>query len=287
MPLKRTLRALAAAVLLAGALQAPGAAATPLRVGGDPNYRPYHYLAEDGTPQGFDVAVMQAIARERGLAPRFEFGEWGRMLDRLERGEVDAVPMFISPDREQRFGFSRPFLRRHHLLYGRRGQQVGSPDQLAGKRVAVQFGGLAWEWLISEQADAVLRPMNDEAAALAAVAAGDADFALLPADIAERALAERDLGDVQPVGPPWLERNYAFGVNPARPELVGEIDAGLQALEASGELGRLQQQWLKPAGAPAPKSEPLPVWLPMVPVALVLLGALVFALRRHAAAGRD
>lgn len=269
-----------AALLLALAwLPAQAAAPQPLRVGGDPNYRPFHYLAEDGTPQGFDVAVMQAIARERGLSPRFEFGEWGRMLDRLERGEVDAVPMFVSEDRAQRFRFSRPFLRRHHVLYGRRGQQVGTPDQLAGRRVAVQFGGMAWEWLINEQADAVLRPMNDEAAALAAVAAGNADFALLPSDIAERAIAQGGLDELQPVGPPWLERNYAFGVNPARADLVAELDAGLEALEASGELARLQQEWLQPATA-REKNEPLPVWLPMVPVALVLLGALGFVLRR-------
>lgn len=272
-----------AALLLALAwLPAQAAAPQPLRVGGDPNYRPFHYLAEDGSPQGFDVAVMQAIARERGLSPRFEFGEWGRMLDRLERGEVDAVPMFVSEDRAQRFRFSRPFLRRHHVLYGRRGQQVGTPDQLAGRRVAVQFGGMAWEWLINEQANAVLRPMNDEAAALAAVADGSADFALLPSDIAERAMAQGGLDEVQPVGPPWLERNYAFGVNPARTGLVAELDAGLEALEASGELARLQQRWLQPAAA-REKEEPLPVWLPMVPVALVLLGALGFVLRR----GRD
>ncbi|WP_374472635.1 transporter substrate-binding domain-containing protein [Arenimonas sp.] len=275
------------AVLLLALACLPAQAAAPqsLRVGGDPNYRPFHYLAEDGTPQGLDVAVMQAIARERGLSPRFEFGEWGRMLDRLEHGEVDAVPMFISEDRAQRFRFSRPFLRRHHVLYGRRGQQVGTPDQLAGRRVAVQFGGMAWEWLISREANAVLRPMNDEAAALAAVAAGNADYALLPSDIAERAIARGGLDEVQPVGPPWLERNYAFGVNPARPELVAELDAGLAALEASGELARLQQRWLQPAAA-REKSEPLPVWLPMVPVALVLLGALGFVLRRGGA-GRD
>lgn len=272
-------------LLMLAWLPAQAAAPQTLRVGGDPNYRPFHYLAEDGSPQGFDVAVMQAIARERGLSPRFEFGEWGRMLDRLERGEVDAVPMFVSEDRAQRFRFSRPFLRRHHVLYGRRGQQVGTPDQLAGRRVAVQFGGMAWEWLINEQADAVLRPMNDEAAALAAVAAGNADFALLPSDIAERAIAQGGLDEVQPVGPPWLERNYAFGVNPARAGLVAELDAGLEALEASGELARLQQRWLQPA-AVQEKSEPLPVWLPMVPVALVLLGALGFALRRGRA-GRD
>lgn len=287
MPLSRTAHGLAALLLALACLPALAAAPLPLRVGGDPNYRPFHYLAEDGTPQGFDVAVMQAIARERRLSPRFEFGEWGRMLDRLEHGGVDAVPMFVSEDRALRFRFSRPFLRRHHVLYGRRGQQVGSPDQLAGRRVAVQFGGMAWEWLINEEANAVLRPMNDEAAALAAVAAGNADFALLPSDIAERALAAGDLGDVQAVGPPWLERNYAFGVNPARPELVAEIDAGLQAIEASGELAQLRQQWLQPAAAKAARAKPLPVWLPVVPVALVLLGALVFALRRHAAAGRD
>lgn len=259
-------------------------AAEPVRVGGDPHYPPHHYLGVDGEAAGFDMAVLRDIAASQDLALRFEFGEWGGTLDRLERGELDVVPMFISPDRQQRFLFSQPFMRRSHVLFGRGGEWIDEPSQLAGRRVAVQFGGMAWEWLINERIDAVLQPVNEESLVLAEVARGDADFALLPVDIGQYAIAMQGLEGVEPVSAPWLERDYAFGVNPARPELVTQIDAGLARMEASGELQALRKRWLEPTAERNDASWSTWWLLPAVPVLLAGLAYLVAG--RRAAGGR-
>ena len=260
------------------------AGAEQVRVGGDPHYPPHHYLGVDGEAEGFDMAVMRGIAGAEDLALRFEFGEWGGTLDRLERGELDVVPMFVSADRQQRFLFSQPFMRRSHLLFGRGGERIDDPSQLAGRRVAVQFGGMAWEWLINERIDAVLQPVNEESLVLAEVARGDADFALLPADIGQYAIAMQGLEGVEPVGGPWLERDYAFGVNPGRPELVPLLDAGLARMEASGELQALRKRWLEPKAERSDASWSTWWLLPAVPV---LLAALFYlAAGRRAARGR-
>ena len=283
--LKARLRGvLAASVLsLAAAAPAPGAPPDAVRVGGDPHYPPYHYQGADGEAQGFDMAVIRVVTAELGLAPRFEFGEWGRTLDRLERGELDVVPMFVSDERRQRFLFSRPFMRRQHRLFSRDGEWIEAPEALAGRRVAVQFGGMAWEWLINQQVDAVLRPVNEESLVLVEVMRGDAEFALLPADIGEYTIATQGLEGLQLSSPPWLERDYAFGVNPARPDLVGRLDAGLQALEASGELEALRQRWLRPE-APAAGEGWSAGWLLLA--LPVLLAALAYSLAGRAAGMR-
>ena len=256
------------------ALAASTAAAQDVvRVGGDPHYPPHHFLGADGRPQGFDMAVIDAVADAQGKAVSVEFGEWSEVLDRLERGELDVVPMFISEDRRQRFLFSQPFMRRHHVLYGRVGERIDSPDQLAGRRVAVQFGGLAWEFLADSDADAQLRPVNEESLVLVEVARGDAEFALLPEDIGRYALATQGLEGIEVVSPPWLERDYAFGINPARPDLVETIDAGLAGLEADGRLDALRAHWLAP---PVPAQAPAwSVWW-LLPIAVVLCGLLAF-----------
>ncbi|GAB2656380.1 transporter substrate-binding domain-containing protein [Arenimonas aestuarii] len=259
-------------------------AAAPVRVGGDPYYPPHHYLGVDGEAAGFDMAVLRGIAGSQGLELSFKFGEWAATLDRLERGELDVVPMFISADRQQRFLFSQPFMRRSHLLYGRRGEWIDEPSQLAGRRVAVQFGGMAWEWLINERVDVVLHPIEEESLVLAEVARGDADFALLPADIGRYAIAMQGLEGVEPVSGPWLERDYAFGVNPARPELVAQLDAGLSYLEVSGELQALRTHWLEPRTGREDTSW-TPWWL--LPAVPVLLAGLVYLVAgRRAAGGR-
>lgn len=276
-------RLLAAGLLGLAPALALAQADAAVRVGGDPHYPPHHYLGVDGEAAGFDTAVLRGIARDQGLVLDFEFGEWGRTLDRLERGELDVVPMFVSADRQQRFLFSRPFMRRSHVLYGRGGEWIEDPAQLAGRRVAVQFGGMAWEWLINERVDAVLQPVNEESLVLAEVARGDADFALLPSDIGHYAIAMQGLQGVEPVSPPWLERDYAFGVNPARPDLVARLDAGLASLEQGGELESLRLRWLEPQVERS--DETWSAWwlLPAVPV---LLAGLVYLVAGRRAVGR-
>lgn len=226
------------------ALPAAAPAAEPVRVGGDPRYPPHHFLDERGEPAGFDVEVLRAIAEDRGLELQFHFGEWNSVLDRLERGELDVVPMFVSEERRQRYLFSNSFDYRHHRLYGRAGVAgIEGPADLSGRTVAVQFGGLAWEWLNDAGTGARLLPVNVEEGAVLAVARGEAELALVPADIGTRAIVRHRLRGVEAVGPPLLVLEYAFGVNRQRPALVAELNAGLARLEANDALIAMRMQW--------------------------------------------
>jgi ABC-type amino acid transport substrate-binding protein len=233
-----TSRCLALLLLVAAAI--PVGAAERALVGGDPNYPPFHYLDEDGKAAGRDVELLRAIAADQAFEVEFSLLEWGRVLAQLERGSVDVVPMFITEDRRQRFDFSQPFARRHHRIYGpRRARPVSGLEDLAGKRVAVQFAGMAYEWLSNQDAGVDIRPINIEDSAVLAVARGEADVALVPSDIGERAIAVHGLEDIVALSPPMLERDYAFGVSRGRPLLREKLDAGLERLRASGELARI------------------------------------------------
>lgn len=226
---------------LALALLAPAVSASdPALVGGDPNYPPFHYLNEDGQAAGRDIELVRAIAADQGFEVQFSLLEWGRVLAQLERGSVDVVPMFITEDRKRRFDFSRPFTRRYHQVFGeRRAARVDRIEDLAGRRVAVQFAGMAYEWLSNQDAGIDIKPINIEDSAVLAVVRGDADYALVPADIGERAIAVHGLDDIAALSPPLLERDYAFGVSRGRPVLLEKINAGLERLEANGELARI------------------------------------------------
>lgn len=231
-------RLLAVVSMLVVAL--PLAAAERALVGGDPNYPPFHYLDETGKADGRDIDLVRAIARDQGLEVEFSLVEWGRTLALLERGSVDMVPMFITDDRTKRFNFSQPFARRHHQVFGRRqAGRVEGIEELAGKRVAVQFAGMAWEWLSNQNAGVDIRPINIEDSAVLAVARGDADYALVPSDIGERAIEVHGLEEIVALSPPMLERDYAFGVSRSRPALLEKINAGIDQLRASGELARI------------------------------------------------
>lgn len=214
----------------------------PLRLafGGDHSYRPFHYLDADGRPAGFDVELFRRVAHEGGFEVGFTLGDWSATLAALERGEVDAVPMFVSPARARRFAFSAPFLSRNHLVFGRLGADyVPHIEALSGRRVAVQHGGLGWEALRGVDPPVAIVPVAEEALALEAVAAGQADFALAPTSIGYLAIRERGLSQLVALSPPLLDRDYAFALAPGRPELVQRLDRALAEVRRSGELDRL------------------------------------------------
>lgn len=213
-------------------------------LGGDRDYPPFMFLDAAGRPTGFDVELFEAVAREAGLRPRVELGEWGVALDRLEAGTVHVVPMLVSAERARRFRFSQPFLHRHHLVFGRAGgEYVDSLDDLAGHRVAVQTAGLAWEELRGRPGVDLVE-VAVEGAALQAVSRGAADYALVPSYIGFEAMRRYRLRPVVVLSPPLLEREYAFAISPRHPQLVARIDAGLKAASRTGRQSDLYMKWL-------------------------------------------
>lgn len=283
--LARDLRWLLALVLLLAMHAVAGDdAPAVLRMGGDANYPPYQFLDRGGRADGFDVALAREVAGDLGLEPRFELGEWDAALDRLARGELDVVPMFWSAERERRYLFTQPILIRHHALFGRRGQpEVQSLDALADVRVAVQRAGLAAEAMHAQAGRGVtLLELDTESGTLAAVARGEADYALAPTGIGYYAIHQDNLADVIALSPPLLERKYVFAVQRGRPDLVPRIDASLERLRVAGVQNDLYVEWVGNLDPQRQRS-----W-PMLAAALATLLALALgAYAWRARSGRD
>ncbi len=257
-----------------------------LVMGGDPRYAPYHFIGPDG-PDGFDVELMRTVAERAGFALRVEFDEWGRVQQRLEGGDIDVVPMFVSDARSRRFLFTEPLLVRYHLVFGHSDSEyIGSLEALRGRRVAVQHAGLAAEAL--QAIDGVEPHLVDvEADAVRAVVRGDADYALLPAGIGYHTIAGDRLDSVVAISPPFLERSYALAVRADRVALRDTLDAALREVRRSGEHDRLYLKWLGRLSSGTP-AMPWLVWLGLPMLALVVLvAARSWTMRRHAETAVD
>lgn len=234
--------------------QAQAQTQATLRVGGDADYAPYHFIDARGEADGFDVALAREVAADLGMEAKFELGDWSTTLDRLSRGELDVVPMFWSAARERRFLITEPLLLRHHALFGHyETPAIAELGQLAGVRIAVQRSGLAWEALRELEARGVaIVELDNEAEALHLVAAGGADYALVPTGIGYHAIQRAGLRGIVALSPPLLERRYVFAVARGRPELVPAINASLERLRRDGVQNRLYVEWIgHPGGRPA------------------------------------
>ncbi|NQU43246.1 transporter substrate-binding domain-containing protein, partial [bacterium] len=112
--------------------------AAPLKVGGDAHFPPYEYLNQNGEPDGFDVELMEALARVMNLSIDLELGRWSEIRARLEAGEIDAIPgMIRSKDREVLLDFSEPFLTLSYAIFLRKDSTISSLAELRGRNIVI------------------------------------------------------------------------------------------------------------------------------------------------------
>lgn len=257
---------LPAAVLLAIAAMLPQAVASQLlddearawvreqgvvRVAPDPDFAPIDYFDARGRHSGLSAELLALLAKRSGL--RFQAqrtADFGAARAALEAGEVELLSsVFRSEARAGAMLFSTPYLRLPAALIGRRdGAAVSGLEELRGRRIAIVRGHV-WQELLSERGfTGELLPAPNIEAALAMVAAGEADAYvgdLLSADLALRR-SKLD-GQLMVLGETGLEAGLAFAVRQDLPELKRVLDLALASVSVAEESA-LRARWERADG---------------------------------------
>ena len=114
-----------------------------LNWGTDPTYAPFEYADADNKPTGFDVELMEAVAKKLGRTSNMTSGAFDGLLLALESKKFDAVcaAMSITPDREEEVAFSIPYYRADMgIMFNPSRNTIAGPEDLVGKTVGVQTG---------------------------------------------------------------------------------------------------------------------------------------------------
>jgi polar amino acid transport system substrate-binding protein len=217
-------------------------------VGGDRSYPPYEFLDASGKPAGFNVELTRAIARIMGLRVEVRLGPWSEMRRRLEAGEVDALAgMVFSEERARSFRFTPPTTFVAESIFGRRGApRALGYDDLRGKEVLVLRGGIMHDALLAHHPEVRPVPVDTNADALLALAAGRYDYALIAKLPALYLIRELRLTNVEPMGAPVAEERYGFAVASRDEELLARLSEGLAILKNTGEYQAIHDAWLGP-----------------------------------------
>lgn len=256
-----------------------------LLAGGDFSYPPFEFLDEAGKVQGFNVDLLQAIARTRGIEVHSSLGIWNRQRQALQQGEIDILPMFISASRDQSVDFTQPFLIVNHEIFIRKGgPQLQGLDGLEGLEVIVENHAFAHDQALMQDLGATLILARSEADAMRLLAAGKHDAAILGEIRGRRMLATGSFPDITTTGPPVLPAAYAFAVREGNENLRQSLNAGLVEVKASGKFNEIYARWLNPDGHTAlwQRLLRLTAWLSAgLLLAALLTGAWLRALRRQ------
>ncbi|MDR0526763.1 MAG: ABC transporter substrate-binding protein [Spirochaetaceae bacterium] len=112
-------------------------------VGMEITYPPLEFYSEDGkTPQGFDVDMAKALARELGLNVEFVDAEFGGLFGGINAGKFDALisGVTITPERSEQFLFTKPYIGNAMTIVVLNDApfQITKPEDIAGYRVSYQ-----------------------------------------------------------------------------------------------------------------------------------------------------
>ena len=110
-----------------------------LSVGIDSEY----YDSDGKTPVGFDIELINALAEKMNLQVIFINTSLEGIPAGLNADRFDiAVNMTITPDYQEKYNFTNPYIKTFMVIIGLKGfsVKIEKPEDIAGKRAAYQSG---------------------------------------------------------------------------------------------------------------------------------------------------
>lgn len=242
---------IAIVVLLLPLGYSPGAAAAQssgpsdvIQFRGNSDFSPYEFINDKNEPDGYNVEMTRAIARQLGLKVHIELGQWSDVRRELETGKIDAMTgVLYSKERDEVFDFSIPHVVISYAVFVRKDSVIQNPMDLKGKEVIVVKDVYAHDWLsqndFTPHVVTVARPEE----ALQLLSHGRHDCAVLARLHGLDLLRSLNIDNLKTIGPPVLTQKMGFAVKAGNADLLAKINEGLYLVQASGEYDRIYRKW--------------------------------------------
>jgi polar amino acid transport system substrate-binding protein len=215
-----------------------------IRVAGDNWFPPFEFEV-NGTFQGFNVDMMNALSIETGITFEFYPMPWSEALKALEAGRVDAIQgMKYSKERASLYAYSEPYFTSTQAIFVLKDNySVFSLDDLRHRKIAVQEGDISGEALQRLHNAVVLAEENQEKA-IRMLLERKVD-AFIGNQITGQYLLQKDSQQdkVKLVGDPISPTDYGMVVLKRNEQLLEPINVGLRKIKTNGTYPKIERKW--------------------------------------------
>jgi polar amino acid transport system substrate-binding protein len=190
---------------------------------------------------GFEVDIVDDLARRLGVRARFRHCAWSNLVPSLERGDFDMIVngLEATPERDETLLLSRPYFVYAETLAIRKGSMLRTLEALAHKRVGTLNQTYARDLLQNRPLEIVLYEGGAEP--YLDLAAGRIDAVLLDNIVADRFGCKNDA--IECVPEDVARGTYVVGMRKSDGALKAAVDGGLEAMIADGSLRRILEKW--------------------------------------------
>jgi arginine/ornithine transport system substrate-binding protein len=215
-----------------------------LKVGLDPNLKPFAYMDERGQVAGFDVEIAREVCADLKRECVFVPMEWDGLIPALGSGKIDAVisAMSITEAREKVVDFTRPYYKSPSQLL----RLKDRARQLYGSKVGVLRGSTDEAYARGELVGVNVVAYGNQNEALFDLAAGRVDSVLGPR--LELLAGVEDAGQFVFVGPLLDDPEYfgpgiGMAIKEQRPDLLAALNRSINDMRRSGRWQAISDRY--------------------------------------------
>ncbi|MDO6406844.1 ABC transporter substrate-binding protein [Pantoea phytobeneficialis] len=215
-----------------------------LRVGDCLSFAPFGFYDKDGNPDGYDVDLAKALAKEMGVKLEMVNTTSANRIPNLQTNKVDVVFCNFTRnlERAKEIGFTNPYVVASEAMLVRKESGIKSAHDMAGKTIATVKGSTNGDEVRNMGIDVKIQEYDSSQAAILAVKQGQADAMIEDNNfLAYQAKLDPTLTVTNEALVP-LEYN-AFGVKQGDQVWLNYLNEFLFEINASGENATLYQKW--------------------------------------------
>jgi polar amino acid transport system substrate-binding protein len=228
---------------------APAAApARVLVVGTDAAYTPFESQNDKGEIVGFDVDVLNAVAKKAGFEVKFVNTPWEGIFNALDQGDRDLLvsAITITDERRQTMDFSQPYFDARQLIAVKSDSAVAKFEDLKTLKVGVQNGTTGDEVvgkLLGKSSTGIKR-FESTPLALKELEAGGVEAVVADNGVVAHYLANNTAGGFKTVSDAGFPvEKYGIAVKRGNTELLGKLNQGLEGIRADGTYAKIHASY--------------------------------------------
>ncbi|HLE87166.1 MAG TPA: ABC transporter substrate-binding protein [Candidatus Brocadiaceae bacterium] len=203
----------------------------------------FHDLKHSSKLIGFEVELVEAIARELGVKVQCFQNVWDSILLSLQRGDFDIAlnGIEITPDRAQSVLFTRPYyVYAEQIVVRAADNRINSLEDLRGKKVGTLYNTAA-KRMLEEMGEVTVNIYSGQVEAFKDLSLNRIDAVFVDLPIAfYYAMPNPQL---RLIGKPAGEGYYGIAVRKEDTALAGELNKIIEKLLRTGELKKIYGRW--------------------------------------------
>ena len=246
----------------AATASAAAPAAAPAKVyvvGTDAAYAPFESQNEKGEIVGFDIEVVQAVAKKAGIEVKFVNTPWEGIFNALGQGDRDMIvsAVTITAERKGTMDFSDPYFDAQQLIAVKQTSKITRFADLKKLKVGVQTGTTGDEAvtkLLGKTSTAIKR-FESTPLALKELEAGGVDAVVADNGVVVNYVANNPGGKFKSIADKeFVPEQYGIALKKGNTELLAKLNKGLAEIRADGSYDAIFTKYFgaPPAKAAAP-----------------------------------